>query len=126
LAGRRRADDQELSVRSKTRLVAWEGLNPTPGLQDGYFFSGAAAFGEAAFGEPAFGAAAFEVGSAPSTPSARCSSSLAFFTFLPTIRWTRTWGRAYGLQPSVKRSSFCNVLMRSPRVSTLRARASVF
>src|SRR5207244_516439 len=65
-------------------------------------------------------------GAAASPSVAGFSSSLAFLTFLITMRWTRTFGRAYGLRPSCQRSSSFRTLIRSPRVSTLRARSSVF
>ena len=82
------------------------------------------------FFSPPFLAAGFAsaaAGAAAAAPSAAApSSSFAFLTFFTTIFTTRTFGRLYGLRPSGQRSSSCNTLIRSPRVSTLRARTSEF
>src|SRR5262249_45047367 len=91
------------------RLVLWS--------LPGYFFGGGASLPGVGAGAPAAGAAA---------PSAGCSCSLAFFAFLTVTRWTRTFGSPNGLRPSCQRSSRCKVRMRSPRVSTFRARCSWF
>src|SRR5438105_3229361 len=74
------------------------------------------------FFSPAAGAGAAPAAAA--SPSAGFSSSLAFLAFLMTTLWTLTLGSPNGLRPSCQRSSSLSVLMRSPRVSTLRARCS--
>jgi hypothetical protein len=51
---------------------------------------------------------------------------LAFFTFLTTILMTLTFGKPNGVPPSFQRSSVWSRRMRSPRVSTFRARCNVF
>src|SRR5205085_8856600 len=92
---------------------------PTP-RRTTHFLAGAA-FG-AAF-SPAAGAAAAPSAGAPAAASSAFSLGLPF---LVTIFCTRTLGSPNGLRPSVQRSVSCSVLMRSPRFSTLRARASWF
>src|SRR4051812_48874136 len=62
---------------------------------------------------------------APSAPAA-ASAVFSFGAFFLTIFRTRTLGSPYGLRPSVQRSVAISVLIRSSRVSTLRARCSEF
>src|SRR5262245_51761912 len=91
--------------------------------------AGALAAAAAAPLAPAAGAAAAGAApgaaAAPSAPSAGFSSSF-FFAFFTTILITLTFGSPKGLRPSGQRSSSRRILIRSPRVSTLRARCSEF
>src|SRR5205085_10623909 len=94
--------------------------------KSGYFLPPlASGFAAAA---PLAGAAPLAAGAA-AAPAAPASPSAAFSFFgaaFFTIFTTRTFGKPYGLRPSAQRSVSINVLIRSSRVSTLRARASEF
>src|ERR1700722_9387521 len=86
------------------------------GGRESYFFS---AFLSAGF----FSAPAAAAGAAAPASVSAVSSLAAFLLFL-VILSTRTLGKPKGLRPSFQRSSVCSTWMRSPRVSTLRERAS--
>src|SRR5262249_12404173 len=73
-----------------------------------------------------FSAAGAAPGAAAAPSSAGFSSSLAFLAFLTTILTTFTLGGVYGPWPSFPRSSSLKILLRFPRVRTLRARTNWF
>src|SRR5262245_52096335 len=112
-------------LRPKSKWGYFFSFLSPPFFSGAFFSAGAAAFlspgaaaAGAAPGAPAAAAAA--------SPSAGFSSSFAFFAFFTTTLITFTLGKPKGLLPGGQRSSSMSVLMRSVRVSTLRARCSEF